>query len=65
MDRIAHHAKDLLQATDSAIFLPDAGRGRIAPRSAIGDDAEAIKATRIEPGVGIIGSAAAERRSPS
>jgi GAF domain-containing protein len=56
MDRIAHHAKDLLQATDSAIFLPDAAAGAYRAMVAVGDDAEAIKATAVEPGVGIIGT---------
>ena len=56
MDRIALHAKDLLQATDSAIFLPDTGRGGYRATVAIGANAEAIKVTAIEPGVGIIGT---------
>ena len=54
MDRIAHHARDLLQATDSAIFLPDRGAATHRATVAIGDDAEAIKVTAIEAGVGII-----------
>jgi GAF domain-containing protein len=37
MDRIAHHAKDLLHADNSAIFLPDAGGGPTA-RSSLSDD---------------------------
>jgi GAF domain-containing protein/CheY-like chemotaxis protein len=56
MDRIAHHAKDFLQAANSAIFLPDAGTGTHRATVAIGDSADAIKATVIESGVGIIGS---------
>ncbi len=56
MDRIAHHAKDLLQATDSAIFLPDRGAATHRATVAIGDDAEAIKSAVIEAGVGIIGT---------
>ena len=55
MDRIAHHAKDFLQAADSAIFLPDARAGMHRAMVAIGDAADAIKATVIESGVGIIG----------
>ena len=56
MDRIAHHAKDFLQAANSAIFLPDAATGTYRAMVAIGDAAEAIKATAVESGVGIIGS---------
>ena len=56
MDRIAHHAKDLLQAANSAIFLPEPGTGVHRATVAIGDAAEAIKATVVEPGVGIIGT---------
>ena len=56
MDRIAHHAKDLLQATDSAIFLPDPGSATHRATVAIGDEAEAIKSAAIEVGVGIIGT---------
>ena len=56
MDRIAHHAKDFLQAANSAIFLPDAGAGTHRATVVIGEAAEAIRATVIESGVGIIGS---------
>ncbi|HEV7574609.1 MAG TPA: GAF domain-containing protein [Caldimonas sp.] len=56
MDRIAHHAKDLLQATDSAIFLPDPATGTHRATVAIGDDAAAIKSAAVEVGVGIIGT---------
>ena len=56
MDRIAHHAKEFLQAANSAIFLPDARTGTHRAMVAIGDAADAIKATVIESGVGIIGS---------
>ena len=48
MDRIAHHAKELLGADNSAIFLPEAhGRRRdlSAPSSRVGDDADAGAAT--------------------
>ena len=55
MDRIAHHARDSLQAADSAIFLPDAAAGVHRAMVAIGGAAEAIKASVVEPGVGIIG----------
>ena len=56
MDRIASHAKDLLAAENSAIFLPDAETGNYRAIVALGDIAEAIMATRVEPGRGIIGS---------
>ena len=56
MDRIAGHAKDLLQANNSAIFLPDAGTGTYRAIVALGETADAIRATTIEGGVGIIGS---------
>jgi signal transduction histidine kinase/DNA-binding response OmpR family regulator/signal transduction protein with GAF and PtsI domain len=56
MDRIARHAKDLLQAGNSAIFLPDAGATTSRAIVAVGDTADAIKATVIERGAGIIGS---------
>ncbi len=56
MDRIARHAKDLLQASSSAIFLPIAGTAGYRAIVALGDMAEALQATTIEGGVGIIGS---------
>jgi len=56
MDRIARHAKDLLQAGNSAIFLPDADAGTYRAIVAVGDVADAIKATVIKSGTGIIGS---------
>ena len=56
MQRIARHAKDLLNAENSAIFLPDAGGAHFRAIVAIGDAAEAIRDTVIETGVGIIGN---------
>ena len=56
MDRIAHHAKDLLQATDRAIFLPAPDGATHRAMVALGDDAEAIRSAVIEAGVGIIGT---------
>ncbi len=56
MDSIARHAKDLLQAGNSAIFLPDQGTSTYRAIVAIGETAEAIRATVVEGGVGIIGS---------
>ena len=63
MDRIARHAKDLLHADNSAIFLPDAGGRTYRAIVAIGGVAEAIKATVIESGIGIIGSLLAAGRA--
>ena len=56
MDRIAGHAKELLAAQNSAIFLPDAATGHYRAIVALGELADALKATTIEPGQGIIGS---------
>ncbi|MFO1325593.1 MAG: GAF domain-containing protein [Burkholderiales bacterium] len=56
MDRIARHAKDLLQGNSSAIFLPETGTSNFRAIVAIGDTADAIKATAVEGGAGIIGS---------
>ncbi len=56
MDRIARHAKDLLSADNSAIFLPDAGGRSYRAIVAVGDIASAIQSTVIEVGEGIIGS---------
>ena len=55
MDSIAAHAKELLAADNSAIFLPDAGGSSFRAIVALGDNAETVKATLIEPGRGIIG----------
>jgi len=56
MDRIARHAKDLLHADNSAIFLPDAGARTHRAIVAVGEIADAIKATEVVSGSGIIGS---------
>jgi GAF domain-containing protein/CheY-like chemotaxis protein len=55
MDRIARHAKDLLGADNSAIFLvdPDGKTGR--PIVALGDMAGPLLASRVTPGQGIVG----------
>ena len=54
MDGIARHAKELLVAGNSAIFLPQPDRSYRAT-VALGELAETLKATVIEPGKGIIG----------
>jgi GAF domain-containing protein/CheY-like chemotaxis protein len=56
MDRIARHAKNLLSAGTSAIFLPDVGGQSYRAIVAVGDIAEAIQSTVINVGEGIIGS---------
>jgi GAF domain-containing protein/CheY-like chemotaxis protein len=56
MDRIARHAKDLLNAGSSAIFLPDGGGQIYRTIVAVGDIAQAIQSTTIQVGEGIIGS---------
>ena len=56
MDRIANHAKTLLEAGNSAIFLPDAGGRTHRAIVAVGDAADAIRSAVVETGVGIIGS---------
>ncbi|MBK6806553.1 MAG: GAF domain-containing protein, partial [Betaproteobacteria bacterium] len=55
MDRIARHAKELLGAGDSAIFLPEAGGTTFRAIVAHGDAADQIRATTIVAGQGIIG----------
>ena len=61
MDRIARHAKDLLNVDTSAIFLPNADGGNYRAIVAVGDIAEALGETEIEPGVGIIGEPGSQR----
>ncbi|MEO9137045.1 MAG: GAF domain-containing protein, partial [Casimicrobiaceae bacterium] len=56
MDRIARHARDLLNADNSAIFLPRADGRTYHAIVAIGDIADALQRTEIQAGVGIIGS---------
>jgi len=54
--QIARHARDLLNADDSAIYLPDPTGKIMQAIVAIGDTAEEIKADPIHLGEGIIGS---------
>ena len=56
MDRIARHAKDLLNVDTSAIFLPSGDGANYRAIVAVGDIADALQETEIEFGVGIIGS---------
>ncbi len=63
MDRIAAHAGELLAAQSSAIFLPDADGSAYRAIVALGDLADTLKTTAIEPGRGIIGSLIASGRA--
>jgi GAF domain-containing protein/DNA-binding response OmpR family regulator len=56
MDRIAGHAKDLLGADNSAIFLPDADGRTYRAIVAIGDIADVLKDEAVVAGEGIIGN---------
>ncbi|MEO7761406.1 MAG: GAF domain-containing protein, partial [Casimicrobiaceae bacterium] len=56
MDRIAHHAKDLLNGDTSAIFLPVPGGHTYRAIVAVGDIADDIRGDEIVVGEGIIGS---------
>ena len=56
MDRIAAHAKELLVAENSAIFVPEGSGARFRTIVALGEIADELKATAIEPGRGIIGT---------
>jgi GAF domain-containing protein/CheY-like chemotaxis protein len=63
-DRIGHHAKELLDADLSAIYIPDAEiAGAFRAIVAIGDEAEAVSGSVVEAGVGIIGHAVASGRA--
>ena len=55
MDRIAHHAKDLLHCDNSAIFLPNEDDNIYRAIVSIGAVADQIRATDIKVGAGIIG----------
>ena len=67
MDRIARHARDLLGADTSAIFLPDATKdGRTPAFRAIvaeGTDASQIRNLKVASGSGIIGAIIASGRA--
>ncbi|MFO1303895.1 MAG: GAF domain-containing protein [Burkholderiales bacterium] len=66
MNRIARHAKDLLDADDSAIFLPQAradGTEIFRAIVATGDNESQIRNTEVAPGSGIIGGIIASGRA--
>ncbi len=56
MERIAAHARQLLAADTSAIFLPEPDGRQFRAIVAQGDAAEQIQAAVVERGIGIIGS---------
>ena len=56
MDRIARHAKSLLNGSSSAIFLPDPGGQSYRAIVAVGEIASEIQSTVINVGEGIIGN---------
>jgi len=62
MDRIAGHARDLLSADTSAIFLSDDDGLPYRAVASVGREAESIAATTIEAGEGIIGAFILEGR---
>jgi signal transduction histidine kinase len=59
LERIAAHALELLNVSDSALFLPDETAGGDEPTMsgfvALGPIAEQVKATTVRPGQGILG----------
>lgn len=55
LERIARHARELLDATDCAVFLPDRNELVMNAFVALGPIATQVKATTIQPGVGILG----------
>jgi GAF domain-containing protein/DNA-binding response OmpR family regulator len=63
MERIASHARDLLQADTSAIFLPEAGGTVFRAIVAQGLNAEEIKVDTIKAGEGIIGTLAQQGKA--
>ncbi len=58
LERIAAHAKELLAADTSAVFLPEPGGRAFRAITVLGADAEAIQADTIALGEGIIGDLA-------
>ena len=56
MERIAHHAKELLGADTSAIYLPEDGASLYRAIVALGDIAEELRDDPVHAGQGIIGN---------
>ncbi|GAB4401107.1 MAG: hypothetical protein OHK003_27340 [Anaerolineales bacterium] len=63
MDKIASHARDLLNSSSSAIYLPQPDGKTMRALVAKGDIAEEIMADSIQIGEGIIGSLAKEGKA--
>ena len=55
LERIARHARELLDASDCAVFLPDDEGQTMNAFVALGTIAAEVKATTVQPGVGILG----------
>jgi GAF domain-containing protein len=63
MERIAAHARELLNVDTSAIFLPQADEASFKAIIVLGANAEEIKADTIPTGEGIIGSVAQQGKA--
>ncbi len=67
MDRIAHHAKELLNADSGAIFLPEGDDAQAAREFraivAVGNIVEQLQDTTVQAGAGIIGGVIASGRA--
>ncbi|HLO13445.1 MAG TPA: GAF domain-containing protein, partial [Anaerolineales bacterium] len=63
MERIASHARELLKADTSAIFLPETNDSSFRAIVAQGISAEEIKADTIQAGEGIIGALAQQGKA--
>ncbi len=55
LERIADHALELLDVSDSALFLPDESGREMRGFVALGPIAEQVLATTVHPGAGILG----------
>jgi signal transduction histidine kinase len=55
LERIARHARELLDASDCAVFLPDLEGERMKALVALGTFASLVKATDVQYGQGILG----------
>jgi GAF domain-containing protein/CheY-like chemotaxis protein len=56
LESIASHARELLEVSDSAVFLPEADAEEMRGYVALGPIAEQVKATTITRGQGILGN---------
>lgn len=61
LERIAEHAKELLDSSTSAVYIPEPNGQAFRAITAIGDDAEEIKNDPIHLGEGILGGIAAKK----